>query len=172
MTRYTMIFGLIFMILCGCSNNPATEETVNQNVIEETDKEEEKEEAGNADMGNENGKLDMQVDVDIIDHQAKIAITLTNHSNEIKKLEFPTSQKYEIIITDENNQEVYRYSEGKMFTQALEYAIIKQGESIKWEEIWDYSNEEITPGVYEVQISIIPANNKELTKKESIEIIK
>lgn len=168
MTRYTMIFGLIFMILCGCSNNPATEETVNQNVIEETDKEE----AGNAEVENENGKLDMQVDVDIIDRQAKIAITLTNHSNEIKKLEFPTSQKYEIIITDENNQEVYRYSEGKMFTQALEYAIIKQGESIKWEEIWDYSNKEITPGVFEVQISIIPANNKELTKKESIEIIK
>jgi Intracellular proteinase inhibitor len=160
MTRYIMIYSLIFLILSGCSNPPATEETVNQNVIDETGEEEVK-----------NGSLDMVVDVEVLDRQAKIAITLTNHTNELKKLEFPTSQKYEIIITDENNREVYRFSEGKMFTQAFEYALIKQGESIKWEEIWDYSNQEIAPGKYVVETKITPTNDKELNEKQTIEII-
>jgi hypothetical protein len=155
MARSILIYSLVFLFLCGCSNRN-NEETVSQNVTDE---------AGKAEV--ENGKLELQVDVNVIDHQAEFIITLTNNTKELKKLEFPTSQKYEIIVTDENDREVYRYSEGKMFTQAFEYALIKQGESIHWQELWEVPNEE---SKYEVEVSIVASDSKELVNKQVLQI--
>ncbi|MCM3651169.1 BsuPI-related putative proteinase inhibitor [Metabacillus litoralis] len=154
MVRSTIIFCTMLIFLFGCSNN--IEEQANTIVKEERE------------SNVENGELELKVDVNVTEHQAEFIITLANNSNEMKKLEFPTSQKYEIIVTDGNDQEVYRYSAGKMFTQAIEYALIKQGESVQWEEIWEYG--EIMPGEYEVDVSILAHDDENLIYKSTIEI--
>lgn len=154
MVRSTIIFFTMLIFLFGCSNK--IEEQADTIVKEERE------------SNVENGELELKVDVNVTEHQAKFIITLENNSNEMKKLEFPTSQKYEIIVTDGNTQEVYRYSAGKMFTQAIEYALIKQGESVQWEEIWEYG--EILPGEYEVEVSILALDDENLIHKSTIEI--
>jgi Intracellular proteinase inhibitor len=156
MVRSTIILCLILLILCGCSDEKSIVST-NTDV-----KESEKEEV------EEKEDLELLFDVSIVNNKAQFIITLTNNSNELKKLEFPSSQKYEIIITDDNDQEVYRYSEGRMFTQAIEYALIKQNESIQWEEQWEYKN--LTPGIYKVTISILANNEEELVATKSLQI--
>lgn len=153
MARSIFIFSLIFLVICGCSNRNI-QETASPNV---------KEEEANVEVENE--KLDLQVDVNVTAQQAEFIITLINHTNELKKLEFPTNQKYEIIVKDESDREVYRYSEGKMFTQAIEIALIKQGEKIEWHEMWEFSDGNSKPGKYVAEVSIVANENKQLVKK-------
>jgi hypothetical protein len=142
------------MFLYGCSSS--NEDTTNTIVKE----------AGEVEV--ENGELELMVDVNVRNNQAEFIITVTNNSNEMKKLEFPTSQKFEIIIRDENQQEVYRYSAGKMFTQAIEYALIKPDESMQWEEIWEIK--ESKPGNYEAEVSILAHDTDKLVKTKSFQI--
>lgn len=156
MVRLILVFSMMLMFLNGCTSR--NEDKVNTIVKE----------VGEVEV--ENGELELKFDVNIIDYQAEFMITLTNKSKEMKKLEFPTSQKYEIIITDENEQEVYRYSAGKMFTQAIEYALIKPEESMQWEEIWEFKQGDIKPGKYNVNILIKAHNTDELIKTKTLQI--
>ncbi|MBO1511645.1 BsuPI-related putative proteinase inhibitor [Metabacillus bambusae] len=154
MARSIVLFSMMIMFLFGCSGG--NENTANTK-IEEKDGE----------VKVENSELELMVDVKVLSNQAEFIITLINNSSKTKKLEFSSSQKYEIIVTDQNNQVVYRYSEGKMFAQALESTLIKQDESIKWEEIWEFDNG-IKPGEYEVEVSILSDDAEGLIKKKTI----
>lgn len=83
---------------------------------------------------------------------------LINHYNEVKKLEFGSGQQFEVTITDEKGEEVYRYSDGKFFTMALIYKDINPGEALKWQDIWDMTNKEgekLTSGKYQARIDIL-----------------
>jgi hypothetical protein len=151
MARSIVLFSMMIMFLFGCSGG--NENTANT-LVEEKDGE----------VKVEIDELELMVDVNVLRNQAEFIITLINNSSETKKLEFSSSQKYEIIVTDQNNQEVYRYSEGKMFAQALESTSIKPAESIKWEEVW----EDIEPGEYEVEVSILSHDVEGLIKKKTI----
>lgn len=147
MKRTIVLYGMLIMFLFGCSENTIVEEKEGEVKVE-------------------SGELELLIDVNVLSNQAEFIITLINNSSKTKRLEFSSSQKYEIIVTDQNNHEVYRYSEGKMFAQALESTLIKQGESIKWEEIW----EGIKPGEYEVEISILSDDAEGLIKKKTIQV--
>jgi hypothetical protein len=144
---------MMIMVLFGCSGG--NENTANT-LVEEKEGE----------VKVEIDELELMVDVNVLRNQAEFIITLINNSSETKKLEFSSSQKYEIIVTDQNNQEVYRYSDGKMFAQALESTIIKPAESVKWEEIW----EGIKPGEYEVEVSILSNDAEGLITKKTIHV--
>lgn len=84
----------------------------------------------------------------------QINITLKNNTDEEKNFEFSSGQKYEIIITDPNGAEVYKYSKGRMFTQALQYLKLPSGESQTWQETWDKKSagNKIEAGEYTVKV--------------------
>ena len=65
------------------------------------------------------GKLDVQM-------------TLTNEGSEDMTLTFSSGQRFEIILLDQNQAEVYRYSADKMFTMALEQEELKAGQDISF----------------------------------------
>ncbi|MGA9228399.1 MAG: BsuPI-related putative proteinase inhibitor [Mesobacillus sp.] len=72
---------------------------------------------------------------------AEFELFLRNDGNEPISFEFPTSQKYEITVVDENKKKVYQYSDGKAFAQAFETLTLKPQQSIKWKETWDYTTD-------------------------------
>ncbi len=104
-------------------------------------------------------KLDFQVMPS--SKETQFIITLTNQSDQLKKLEFHSSQKYEINVTNDKGEEVFIYSEGKMFSQALETALIKSGESMEWEEIWQH--ERLPAGKYTAKVSVLSHKDENLT---------
>ncbi|WP_071459122.1 BsuPI-related putative proteinase inhibitor [Bacillus massilinigeriensis] len=69
-------------------------------------------------------------------------LELKNDSASEVELLFPTSQEYEIIVTDSKGQEVYRFSDGKAFAQALKKVRLKPGEKKRWSESWNYMVED------------------------------
>jgi Intracellular proteinase inhibitor len=145
---------LVIFFLTGCSLEDRSEA---ESIVPETEVKEVK-----------NGELDLNVSIYHDKHTIQFIITLKNNTNEMKKVEFPTSQKYEIIIKNKNDKEVYRYSKGKMFTQAIETALIKSGESMEWEEVWEHSS--LAPGEYTAEITILAPHTVELKKEESFQI--
>jgi hypothetical protein len=102
--------------------------------------------------------LETSVNYEIEDGKVILNFELINHYTKTKKLRFSSGQQFEIVITDENGEEVYRYSDGKFFTLALVYKDIKPGQSIKWQDIWDMANKEgeiLTSGKYKAEINIL-----------------
>ncbi|MFD1735280.1 BsuPI-related putative proteinase inhibitor [Bacillus salitolerans] len=101
---------------------------------------------------------DLQVEA--TDHKALFKIQFMNNSNEDVKLTFSSGQKYEIIVNDSNGMEVYRYSNGRAFTEALETIELKANEELAYQEEWDYSVDgtDIQPGTYTAIATILPMN--------------
>lgn len=95
---------------------------------------------------------------EIKDEKVVFDFELINHYTESKELMFGSGQQFEIIITNESGEEVYRYSDGKYFTLALVYKNINPGDSLCWQNEWDMVNKEgekLSPGKYKAKIDIL-----------------
>ncbi|MGQ4665581.1 BsuPI-related putative proteinase inhibitor [Metabacillus halosaccharovorans] len=106
---------------------------------------------------------ELEVDFQVIplSKETQFIISLTNQSDQLKKLEFHSSQKYEIIVTNDKGEEIFTYSRGKMFSQALETALLKSGENMEWEETWKH--DPLPPGQYKAKVSILSHKSDNLS---------
>jgi len=105
--------------------------------------------------------LDQQIveDKDTLD----VLIKINNLSDEEKTLEFRTSQKYNILIKDKNNDILYNWEKGKMFTQAFTNSTIDGMSSIEFIEKIDISD--LENGNYSL-VLILKSNNYDIENKE------
>src|SRR5690554_106136 len=123
----------------------------------------------NEEQGLEKEGLETKGSYQIKDDKIVFDFELINHYPEEKELQFSSGQQFEIVIRDENDKEVYRYSEGKFFTMALIYKDIDSGDSLKWQDEWDMRDEEgkkASSGKYLAEIEIIATVDE---KEEKIE---
>lgn len=83
-------------------------------------------------------------------------ISLSNKANEDVEVTFPSGQKYEIIVFNEQGEEVYYYSADKTFIAAIENKVIKAGEILTWQETWDPSANGINlpAGTYQAEVEM------------------
>jgi hypothetical protein len=95
---------------------------------------------------------------EIGDDRAVFDFELVNNHAEPKRLQFGSGQQFELTITDEKGQEVYRYSDGKFFTMALIFKDMEPGEALKWQDEWDMTNKDgqkLTSGDYKAKIEVL-----------------
>lgn len=105
-------------------------------------------------------------DYQITEDKVIFDFKLTNKSPEVQELQFGSGQQFELVIRDEKDEEVYRYSDGKFFTMALINKRINPGESLRWQDQWDLRDKTgkmVNPGRYraEIEIMVIPEENRE-----------
>jgi hypothetical protein len=104
----------------------------------------------------------------------KVAFELLIKNNEVSPmhLEFPSSQYYEITVTDQTGQEVYRYSKGRFFLQALQTIRIDPHQTFRKVEYWDYklNGKRVPAGQYTVTATLLPRklNDKPLSNQQTI----
>lgn len=79
-----------------------------------------------------------------------IRLKVENQTSEALKLTFPTSQFYEYIVKNQKGKEIYRYSNGRSFLQALQQIELDPGEEKIWEDKWTYPVE-VKPGEYVIE---------------------
>lgn len=124
-------------------------------------------------------QLSTSVEVVPENEQVTFITTLQNTSDENVTVMFPSGQKIEIVVSNQDNQEVYRYSINKSFLQAIEHLELKPDEEVKWEESWDYelNGERAPSGSYEATVFVVAAEVngqkvevKQLTAIESFTI--
>lgn len=102
---------------------------------------------------------------------------LVSDHSEAKELKFGSGQQFEVVITNEEAEEVYRYSDDKFFTQALVFKTINPGESLKWHDEWDMTNkdgEKLTSGKYKAEIKIMAIseeNDEKIDENQLVTVI-
>lgn len=87
--------------------------------------------------------LDSHLDVTVTDTAVEFTFTVTNADTEPVDLEFRSGKAADIAVS-EDDRERWRWSEGKLFTQALQTETLAPGESFLQEGVW----QDPPPGEY------------------------
>ncbi|HEY5547498.1 MAG TPA: BsuPI-related putative proteinase inhibitor [Gemmatimonadaceae bacterium] len=96
----------------------------------------------------------------------EFAFHVTNNASRKLELLFPSGQTHEIVVVDSVGREVWRWSEGRMFTQALQNKLLESSASLSWEAAW---RAEVPPGRY-VAIGSLLSENKPLEERVEFEV--
>jgi len=73
------------------------------------------------------------------DDADKLRFTLSVHNNTTKMVElrFPDGQTHDFVVKDFAGKEIWRWSEGRMFTSAMRSETLKGKGETNFEESWD-----------------------------------
>ena len=82
--------------------------------------------------------LDVNVNgKDVNDESVSFALHVGNNTKKMIELRFPSGQTHEFVVLDESGKEVWRWSRGRMFTQAIRNKLLKGREETVFEERWN-----------------------------------
>lgn len=99
-------------------------------------------------------------------------LLIKNNEEAPLHFEFPTSQYYEITVTDRSGNEVYRYSKGRFFLQALQNLKIEPHQTYRKVESWDYkvNGKRVPAGQYTVTATLLPRklNDKPFSNNQTL----
>ena len=70
--------------------------------------------------------------------EVKFDLTVTNPGQRKVELTFPSGQTYDVVVYDAAGGEVWRWSTGQMFTQALRNKPLDAHESISYDATWKH----------------------------------
>ena len=99
------------------------------------------------------GLFETKMEVEPVDGMLEIRISLKNISGESVSVHYGSGQQYDYWVYNEQNEEVYRWSADKSFTQALIDLELDRGEELTFIEQWDLRDNEGKPlqaGKYEI----------------------
>ena len=91
---------------------------------------------------------------------------VTNNMPRKLELLFPTGQTHEVVVVDSLGREVWRWSEGRMFTQALQNKLVESSATLGWQAAW---RAEVPAGRY-VAIASLLSENKPLEERVTFEV--
>ena len=112
--------GLV-VLLCGCAGPQAEPGSTD----------------GTAD-GSSEGPLAGSLEVNVTDPGVRLTLHVTNTSSRPVEFTFPSSQRYDFVIRRAGDgEEVWRWSDGMMFTQAIAHATLAPGESWDMGAVWE-----------------------------------
>jgi Intracellular proteinase inhibitor len=92
---------------------------------------------------------------------------VTNNAASKLELLFPTGQTHDIVVVDSLGREIWKWSEGRMFTQALLNRILESHGSLAWDA--SLRAKAIPPGRYTAVASLL-SENKPLEQRVEFEV--
>jgi uncharacterized protein YndB with AHSA1/START domain len=118
------------------------------------------------------GKFETRGDYEVTNEKIIFNFGLFSHYEESKELMFSSGQQFEITVTNENGDEVYKFSDGKAFNMALIYENVEPGEVITWSDEWDRTDKEgnyLESGKYKAKIEILASLSPGPVGEEKVE---
>jgi len=98
-----------------------------------------------------------KVEAAVHEDHTQVKLLLHNLEDQPLSLTFPSSQQFEVIIKRASGEELYRYSKGKMFSQALTSVSLQPGETKTWEVAWNYDEKPFQQGeTYSITGKLLP----------------
>lgn len=73
-------------------------------------------------------------------NRVDFVISVANHTKKAVELRFPTSQTHDFAVLDSKGRTVWRWSSGRMFTQAMQSKVVKPKDTLTITNDWDASN--------------------------------
>jgi hypothetical protein len=68
--------------------------------------------------------------------EVKFTFHVTNSSNKRVELRFPSGQTHDVAVFDVQGREVWRWSRGRMFTQAMQNKVLSTTDTLTFTETW------------------------------------
>ena len=84
-------------------------------------------------------KLTSRFGVQVVPRGVKFSFRVTNTGKKRVELQFPSGQAYEFVVQDSIGREVWRWTTGRMFTQAVQNKLLDGGETLSIDEYWDHA---------------------------------
>ena len=89
--------------------------------------------------------------------EVSFALHVVNNTKKGVELTFPTGQTHDFIVVDSVGREMWRWSEGRMFTQALRNKLLGRGESLELGETLK-RDKPLPPGRYVARAQLTSRN--------------
>jgi len=67
----------------------------------------------------------------------KFALRVVNNTAKMVEIQFPDGQTHDFVVNDSTGKEVWRWSEGRIFTQAMKSKTLKGKDDTVFEESWN-----------------------------------
>ncbi|MFN2566513.1 MAG: BsuPI-related putative proteinase inhibitor [Gemmatimonadaceae bacterium] len=83
------------------------------------------------------GKLVPSLNVVRVGEQVRFSFNLANRGTRRVEVKFPSGQTHDIVVLDSTGRELWRWAEGRMFTEARHYRAIGGGDSLQLEDGWN-----------------------------------
>ena len=83
------------------------------------------------------GKLVPSLNVVRVGDQVRFTFHVANPGTRRLEVKFPNGQTHDIVVLDSAGNELWRWAEGRMFTEARQYRSISGGDSLLLEDGWD-----------------------------------
>lgn len=108
--------------------------------------------------------LDGSLDVAVGDDSVEFVLTVQNGGTEPIDLEFPSGKVVDVAV-EEDGSEVWRWSDGRMFVEAVQTETVPAGGSVSHAVAWD----EPRPGEYTATASL-EATDRALAERASFTV--
>ncbi len=69
--------------------------------------------------------------------RVNFALQVTNLADRAVEVNFPSGQTHEFVVLDTLGREVWRWSQGRMFTQSLQNREVGANQTLSYREQWD-----------------------------------
>jgi len=76
----------------------------------------------------------------------RFELEVANREPGLAEVRFRSGNTHDFVVFDDAGLEVWRWSEGRLFTQALQTRQLKSGDALRYEASWNRP----TPGTYRV----------------------
>lgn len=67
----------------------------------------------------------------------QLAFQVTNGAARKVELNFPSGHTHDFVVLDSIGREIWKWSEGRLFTQAMQNKVLGRDESVSWQADWD-----------------------------------
>jgi hypothetical protein len=102
-----------------------------------------------------------------VDHETiRFALDVTNPSKKNLELEFPNGQTHDFVVLDSIGREVYRWGEGRMFTQSVQNRTIDSGGTL---HIAEHAPTSLPQGSY-VAVATLRSTNYPVQERVAFEL--
>ena len=106
------------------------------------------------------------LEVEVGRDSIRLGLHVTNPTRDTLYLQFSTAQRYEFIVRSAGGAEVWRWSAGRAFGQAVGHEAIAPGASARYEAWWKPGN---LVGTFEAE-GRVTATNVELSQRASFAV--
>jgi hypothetical protein len=93
-------------------------------------------------------KLASKFDVAVAAHEVRLALVVTNVGSKHAELDFPSGQSYDFVVVDSAGHEVWRWGQGRMFTQSVQNHQLGTHDTMRVSEAWSPAKMSAKPGRY------------------------
>jgi hypothetical protein len=104
--------------------------------------------------------------VDVQQKTIRFTLDVTNPTKKNVELTFPDGQTHDFVVLDNVGREVYRWGEGRMFTQSVQNRTIDGGETL---HIAEHASPALPQGSY-VAVATLRSSNFPISERVSFEV--